>query len=322
MTKAILTFLVVVLASTSFAAEGKSLLPQKTSPAYVSEMPQQARARHVECLASLEKYFNNEVSSGAMKEYLSAQYEITVYRIFASILAQRHEQIEDINLGVRNKKEATSYTALIKERLVEIGKTAKNDPDFQAARKSFNQSPLSVSTFIKLAPFLEKYVSQETATYDELGRIILRLDKDNMKMLDLLASLEKTTKVKSSFIDQIEALDASFIFNNELGINIGLMILKKIKPNMENIKLFFETLKLPVECSDELTDLSIALNCYSCMQNKENQFYTLTEMSDEISQTLFNSLLSRDDLKNSRERGENENLYYIGTDSPWGNYRK
>ena len=69
-------------------------------------------------------------------------------------------------------------------------------------------------------------------------------------------------------------------------------------------------------------DLAIAMNCYDCMQNKDNQFYTLTNMSDEISQTLFDSLLSRRDLTNSRQRGEHERLFYVGTDSPWGNYRE
>ncbi len=318
MIKIILTFLVVVLASPSFAVEGK-----KTSPAYVRDMSQQARTKHVECLTSLEKYFENEVSGDTMKEYLNAQYEITVYRIFASILAQRREQLRDIKDGFRNKKEAMTYSALVKERLVEIEKTAKNDPDFHAAMKSFNESPLSVATFVKLAPFLEKYVSSETRIYDEGHTKILRLDRNDMKMLDILVSVEKTTKGQACFIDRIEGFDGSFIFNfdSELDLNIGLITIHKVRKNITRIESFFEGLKLPEECSEEMVVLAIAMNCYSCMQNKDNQFYTLTKMSDEISQTLFNSLLSRDDLKYQRERGTREYLYYLGTDSPWGNYR-
>ena len=261
-----------------------------TPPSFAED----AEKRRQKCHAVLENYFQMEVSENLMRDYLVAQHELTVYRVFVSFLAQRREQNEDITDTVRQTKAATRYSEMIKERIAAIEKTAGNDPKFQEAKRNFSESPLAVATFAKLAPFLEEYISRETGVYDSEETRSLRLDRNDFRMLDVLASTEITSRRTGNFIQRIEDRNESFIRDNELDINIGLMIYEKIRPNLKKMNALMrgEEIAIPAGC--------------------------LTQMSDEISQAMFNSFLSRADLRYSRERKASQSLYYRGKDSPWG----
>lgn len=276
--------------------------------------------RHKLCIDSLEKYFTKEVSKKGMTDFLVAQYELTTYRVFGSIIAQRLQNVKDKKAGKRSKKEIVKYSEFIKEHLEQMKKNAESDSHFLAAMKSFDQAPLSIGALAKLAPYVNKNLLYNTTVYDNPLAAKFKLDSNDFKMLDVLASVEKqrTQNNSSNFLRYIEKIDDSVISQTDASVNLPVLNYRRVAVRKKQVEMFLKSLAIPKECKEEKRDIALGLNCYKCFNKNDDTLFSLTQISDEITQVLFDSVLKRADLKDAREGQASDNIIYVGRKSPWG----
>ena len=257
-------------------------------------------------MEDLDYYFKNQVSEKIMRDFLVNQFEVTAYRIFGSFLAQKKDL-----LNQSPPIEVTYLGKLIEKRMLEIEKIRGSEPKFQIAKQSFEKVPFSSETFIKILPFLEHYLANNTPIYDVELTAIFRLENNDLKMFDMFDKLEKKHKLNETFLSRMakRRFSQKEIANKHLELNLGLLHVNKIKKYTKEIESNLRDMRVPISCKKEREYIAKKLNCSVCLEKSDDSMYSLYIMCEDIAQLLFDALLTREDLKLPRIRYLKESLW-------------
>ncbi len=254
------------------------------------------------CLTALDDYFTYGVPVDQMRMYLNAQFEITAYRVLASMLAQREEQQREYREEMRTEKPIPSYSLQLKEHIETIEKEAGNDPQFLEAKRSFEGNPLAIYTLAKLAPFVEGNILKHSRIYEQGSYSAnFQLDDADFKMLDFLAYVEENRAdplPQSTFINYIENYDQASLEEMDQYVNLVIVDEYSIQKAQQGIEAFWRALTLPTEC------------------NGTGSLYRFKQENDAVTQALFGSMLKREDMKIAREERSHIYVFHTGRTSP------
>jgi hypothetical protein len=276
--------------NTAAVEEGDRVLTLLLSPEHEAT----ANDRQTACANSLDHYLAATDFDGGLEHYLLMQYELTTYRIFGSFLAQRVEQTKAYKAGKRTELPITRFSDMLQDHINYLEKSDIQDAEFVAAKMSFQQSPLSIATLAKLAPFIDRSIVQRSDIYAAGIGANFRLDEMDYRLLNLLVTIDDQREIKRSanFITKIESLDATQISDYDAEVNLEVLNYKKISQSKNDIPVFLNWLEIPDGCH--------------------------TDKADVARKLLSDTILSRDDMKEFREEQGSDFIYYTGKSSPWG----
>lgn len=271
------------------------------------------------CLNALEHYFVNEVPHEALKQFFLAQYEITVAKSLAIIFQIYLHDAKEYSLKKTAFAPTLKYRDLVRNRMLLMDTKVQSDSEFAKAKKSFLRDPFSVKSFVRILKFLSQYADDENLLRTEYGANFT-LDVSDFKMLDILIAHEKQFGNKSvRLMTFLEHIHEKFIYQRDMRAMEKVSFEKIIKPNEDFIKNFLEKIKPPAECKQERKDLMVGdANCLKCYQHTKDNLYTLYVWSNDVVNTLFQSLLKRTDLDAPRREKLSWPVFYYGVLSPWG----
>lgn len=254
------------------------------------------------CLAGLDHYLTNEAPVDQLRMYLNVQYQVTAYRVLASMLAQRQEQQRAFRHGKRAEKAIPRYSLQLKEHIESLHNEAGDDPQFLEAKKSFEEAPLSISTLAKLAPFVERSILKNSRIYDQDSYSAnFRLDNADFEMLDFLADVEANRAEalpRTTFVNHIENYDEERLVEMDHNVNLLVVDEYSIQPAQQGIEAFWGSLELPAECSGV------------------GSLYRFKQENGAATKMLFDSMLKRKDMKIAREERSHTYIFHTGRTSP------
>lgn len=254
------------------------------------------------CLAKVDHYFTNDVSVDQLRMYLNAQFEVTAYRLLASMLAQREEQQRAFREGTRTEESIPSYHLQLKEHVETIEKEVGADPLFIEAKRNFEENPLTIPTLAKLAPFVEGNILKQSRIYNQGSYSAnFRLDEADFKMLDFLAYVEENrveALPRTTFINYIENYNQASLEEMDQYVNLVIVDEYSIQKAQQGIEAFWRALTLPTEC-----DGAVSL-------------YTFKQASGAVTQALFDSMLKREDMRIARDDRSHIYVFHTGRTSP------
>ena len=256
------------------------------------------------CAEKLDHYLatkafeENTLLGTGLEHYLEMQYELTAYRVFGSFLAQRIEQTKAYKAGKRTDPPITRFSAMLRDNIHYLEQVGMHGAEFMAAKASFQQSPLSIVTLAKLAPFIDRSIMRRSDIYTAGIGAKFRLDEMDFRLLNLLVTIDEQRKNKrsDSFITRIESLDATQISDYDAEMNLKIWSDKKIAQSTNDIAFFLNSLEVPDGCHQSKVDIARTL--------------------------LSHTILERDDMKASREEQGSDFIYYVGANSPWGSVER
>ncbi|MBU0680306.1 MAG: hypothetical protein KKD73_02680 [Proteobacteria bacterium] len=276
-----------------------TVLPAQASPSASNEETSQ---QHNSCLKALDQYFTHDVPVEQLRRYLNAQFEVTAYRLLASMLAQREEQQSEYRQGKRTEKAIPRYSLQVKAHIEAQEKEVGDDPQFLEAKRSFESDPLSISTLAKLAPFIERSIVKHSRIYDnDVYTAHFRLDEADFKMLNFLAYVEKNRRnplPRTTFVNYIENYEQGFLDAMEKNVNLYIVDEYSIQEAQRFIESFWGKLKLPTECTGD------------------DAPYSFRQRNGAVTQALFDSMLKREDMKMQREERSHKYVFHTGHSSP------
>ena len=263
----------------------------------------EANQQRASCLKALDHYFSLEVPVEQLRMYLNAQFEVTAYRLLASMLAQREEQQKDYREGNRREKAIPRYSLQVKEHVEALEKEVGDDPQFIEGKHSFAKDALSISTLAKLAPFIDRHLVRHSRIYDNGSNTAnFRLDDADFKMLNFLAAIEEKRtgpRPGSTLVNHIENFDQEFLEEMEHHVNLVVVDRYSIQPAQGAVEDFWTGLKMPQECTEDVS------------------FYSVRQRTGAVTQVLHDSMLKREDMKISRDERSHIYVFHTGRSSPY-----
>ncbi len=284
----------------------------------------QSNVEQQACMSTLDDYFTHKINTSDMKKYLHNQYEVTTYRVYGTVIANRLYQAERIKKGERAKKEPTKYTGLIKEYLPLMAKDNADNPKFIKARRSFELEPLSIKALAQLSPFLQKTIVQHTAVFDRSGADNYMLDKSDFILLNTLADVEEDrgSAYPLNFLSQIEkTAENGYISHVDAQLNIPIMANRRVLPYRKRVEDFLKSLNLSRQCDVVRNAVGREFETDQGLVSGDGSLYSfmlISEMGEKIIQKLHNAILKRTDMREIRNRSDHSAIFYVGKRSAWG----
>lgn len=115
-------------------------------------------------------------------------------------------------------------------------------------------------------------------------------------------------------------LDARLFYGKNIPKTLEDVANRIVRPRIEVIADFMKALELPAACNNERADLAEMQNSSVSYHRYEDTVESLIGMSRDVADTLYDSLLERNDLRKTCELNLRSKIFYYGKYSIWGSY--
>lgn len=276
------------------------------------------------CTEELENYFTHEASLEDLQNYFAAQYELTAYRIFGSVIASRVYQHKRIQKSERVEKIPISYTEFVNEYLPLAAQDNSGNMPFLAAKRSFETNPLSLKALAQLAPFLQATIVRHTAVFGNVLNEKLMLDEADFVWLKTLAYVEENrgSVDPNNFLHNIDSIaENGYISDIDASVNIPVLNDRRITVRKKQVELFWKQPKFSKLCDIVRKNAAREFAAKQGFVSGDGSFYSIMSLpglGEEIVKTLHNAILIREDMWKTRHSSESDWILYVGKKSPWG----